>query len=369
MIFTISDVVARAGVGDPWERAEEVTTADPATITAAATGFAAASGHARAAVVAAERADAITAESHLVDRVAVHDAPAATAATRNALGDGGEHPERIARMLASVAADLVTTQGHVQAALTALEQQLNTITATSPGLDPAAAERALFDQAVTAVRTHGGTIAAELDAYDRVLAAHASMLADLSYDPPTDPDPIGEDSSPALEALDALGALADAALHDPQTVVGLLAGAGLVSVGATAVLAGGAVTVGSGGTLAVGGVPTVAAGVGLVGVGGALVVASVDRLTSAAAQAEARRSADRKAPSVNQAQKEVERGKAPKSIDRFDKGHPQLREQPHVHFKDGNALNQDGTWKHGPGRQLTNDEKDFLTDFGWQAPK
>ena len=41
-------------------------------------------------------------------------------------------------------------------------------------------------------------------------------------------------------------------------------------------------------------------------------------------------------------------------------------EKPHVHFKDGNTLNQDGTWKHG-GRDLTNKEKEFLKRYGWET--
>ena len=38
-----------------------------------------------------------------------------------------------------------------------------------------------------------------------------------------------------------------------------------------------------------------------------------------------------------------------------------------MHFKDGNALNQDGTWKHG-GRELTNEEKKYLKGIGWKIP-
>ena len=61
---------------------------------------------------------------------------------------------------------------------------------------------------------------------------------------------------------------------------------------------------------------------------------------------------------TNILQKDTEKGKAPKSINRYDIGKGK-HEKPHVHFKDGNALNQDGTWKHG-GRKLTNKETKFL---------
>jgi RHS repeat-associated protein len=71
--------------------------------------------------------------------------------------------------------------------------------------------------------------------------------------------------------------------------------------------------------------------------------------------------------SPNQMQKKVEAGQAPKSVDRVDS--PRFpHEKPHVEFKDGNALNNDGTWKHG-GRNLTNVEKEWLQNNGWQLPK
>ena len=53
------------------------------------------------------------------------------------------------------------------------------------------------------------------------------------------------------------------------------------------------------------------------------------------------------------------------SINRYDIGKGK-HEKPHVHFKDGNALNQDGTWKHG-GRKLTNKEKKFLEKYDWKT--
>lgn len=36
----------------------------------------------------------------------------------------------------------------------------------------------------------------------------------------------------------------------------------------------------------------------------------------------------------------------------------------HVHFKNGSALNKDGTWKNGKGN-LTNDQKQYLKQNGW----
>lgn len=66
-------------------------------------------------------------------------------------------------------------------------------------------------------------------------------------------------------------------------------------------------------------------------------------------------------------QKQVERGQAPRSVDRVDRAR-RPHEKDQVHFKDGSALNRDGTWKHG-GRALTNAEKDWLFENGWILPE
>jgi hypothetical protein len=71
--------------------------------------------------------------------------------------------------------------------------------------------------------------------------------------------------------------------------------------------------------------------------------------------------------SPNQMNQQVMRGQAPKSVDRVDS--PRFpNEKPHVEFKDGNALNNDGTWKHG-GRALTNAEKEWIQKNGWKLPQ
>ncbi|HEX4019860.1 MAG TPA: RHS repeat-associated core domain-containing protein [Acidobacteriaceae bacterium] len=76
---------------------------------------------------------------------------------------------------------------------------------------------------------------------------------------------------------------------------------------------------------------------------------------------------NKKKTSTNQMQKQVERGQAPKSVDRVDT--PRFpNEKPHVEFTDGSALNDDGTWKHG-GRPLTNEEGNWLQQNGWSTPR
>jgi hypothetical protein len=77
--------------------------------------------------------------------------------------------------------------------------------------------------------------------------------------------------------------------------------------------------------------------------------------------------AKRVGKSINQLNKLVKTGKAPKSIKRFDKGKDINQPVDHVHFKDGGALRRDGVWRHG-GRKLTNEETKFLKDNGWTIP-
>jgi len=71
--------------------------------------------------------------------------------------------------------------------------------------------------------------------------------------------------------------------------------------------------------------------------------------------------------SPNQMNQQAQKGQAPASVDRVDT--PRFpHEQPHIEFKDGNALNIDGTWKHG-GRALTNEEANWITSNGWSLPR
>ena len=70
--------------------------------------------------------------------------------------------------------------------------------------------------------------------------------------------------------------------------------------------------------------------------------------------------------SINQLQKLVNIGKAPKTITRFDKV-KNLKEIDHVHFSNGSALNLDGTWRHG-FKTLTNEEIKFLKLYEWTIP-
>jgi RHS repeat-associated protein len=76
-----------------------------------------------------------------------------------------------------------------------------------------------------------------------------------------------------------------------------------------------------------------------------------------------------KISSAGKMQREVERGRAPKEVDRVDKGNPDDPgdKDPHVHLKDTRALKQDGTWKEGAG-EISKAVANWLTSHGWGIP-
>ncbi|CAF1031082.1 unnamed protein product [Rotaria sp. Silwood1] len=73
-------------------------------------------------------------------------------------------------------------------------------------------------------------------------------------------------------------------------------------------------------------------------------------------------------PSVNKMQQEVNKGQAPRTVRRVDQASLNIGDsRAHVHFTDGSALKDDGTWKHG-GRKLSREEKQWLQKHGWKIP-
>ena len=91
-----------------------------------------------------------------------------------------------------------------------------------------------------------------------------------------------------------------------------------------------------------------------------------DAITASISEANGKRT------SRNQMQKQVESKKAPKEVDRVDGPHIGTEnQQDHIHFKDGTAINVDGTQSHkGNGiPQITNAILKWILDNGWSAPR
>ena len=70
----------------------------------------------------------------------------------------------------------------------------------------------------------------------------------------------------------------------------------------------------------------------------------------------------------SQMQKQVERGQAPKEVDRVDKPHVE-GQQPYIHFGDGTSLNQDGSIHdaHRGTPNVSNKVKKWLEKNGWRV--
>lgn len=150
------------------------------------------------------------------------------------------------------------------------------------------------------------------------------------------------------------------------------AGTGTIAAGGVLATAGAGLTVSTVGAGVVVGAPAVAVGAEIAGVGaataatgGVMVMNSSKNKSDEYERGKSKSNTRQTNKSGNQLKKAIEKGKAPKSIDRYDVGRGDY-EKPYVHFKDGNALNQDGSWKHG-GRDLTNKEKEFLKRYGWKT--
>ena len=68
-------------------------------------------------------------------------------------------------------------------------------------------------------------------------------------------------------------------------------------------------------------------------------------------------------------QKEVERGQAPRDVERVDKPHVPNQE-PHVHYKDGTSSNRSGTTHdaHRGDPNPSREAREWLEQHGWTPP-
>ena len=142
-----------------------------------------------------------------------------------------------------------------------------------------------------------------------------------------------------------------------------------ITTGGTVATAGVAVTAGSAGTGVVVGAPVAAGGATIAGIGTVEIGAGTLLMSNAGTNKSAGYDRGKKetTKSLNQLNKDIDKGKAPKNIDRFDKPHNQ-HGQEHVHFKDGSALNKDGTWKEG-SYDMTKKQIEYLIENGWNIKK
>ena len=159
---------------------------------------------------------------------------------------------------------------------------------------------------------------------------------------------VARETSPGVSAMAAGGALATAGVE----VTASTASAGVV-VGGPAVAAGAEIA---------------APGAATAATGGVLVMnSSMNKNDGYERGKNTSTDNSTKKKSGNQLQRDISKGRAPKSFKGIHKG-KYKGEQTHVHFDDGSTLNYDGTWKHG-GRELTKAEQEFLNNYDWNLNK
>ena len=197
-MLSYPELARRAGV-DPWRLRDDLAVGNPAEITGLAQRFAQAAGDAELATGLAAEASELTARGYTVDGSPVHDPAAHVSATRRLLGGGGDALRRIARILDSISDDLEVRIPAARSEVGALEGELRAIGGrwTSflqsvghhlPPDDQQAVRQELVDDAVDAVRRHGGTVQASVTAYEQALSGYLRTLADLGYVPPGELD-------------------------------------------------------------------------------------------------------------------------------------------------------------------------------------
>ena len=139
----------------------------------------------------------------------------------------------------------------------------------------------------------------------------------------------------------------------------IVAGSGTMFAGETMTAIGVTLTIGSAGAASTASIPTAISGVVVTEAGAITAAAGMNMMNNAQQNKKAGyRRGKETSKGINQLNKEVQKGQAPKGITRFDKTHTEGG-QEHVHFKDGSALNKDGSWKEGLF-DMTKKQKEYL---------
>ena len=153
-------------------------------------------------------------------------------------------------------------------------------------------------------------------------------------------------------------------------------GGGMDAIGSTAV-AGGAIAIATvagapeGAIAVAGGAATAATGAALVSGGMVVLANAADNVKDGYNRGNDQTSGEKKKPaSYGHIQRLIEKGQAPKSFESAHKGHGP-KGKPHIHLKNGSSFNLDGS-KHDTKNykgQLTNEEKQFIREQGWNIPE
>jgi hypothetical protein len=215
--FEQASLVSAAGV-DPWGLVKKLNAGDPAQIESLAAAFYRAGGDLTDAHTATAQAQSYVKQGYQVQGSSPLDFDRNAAQTKAAIKGGAENLPKIAKILGSVAQDLAGATTQARAEVDTLDGQLTKIVGEwntfwqgighhLPEEDWLPVRNSYLDQAVQAVKTHGGTVNGYVTTYESSLATALRSMADLGYLPP---DPVEE--GPGDVNLDSAQAKKDAAL-------------------------------------------------------------------------------------------------------------------------------------------------------------
>ena len=196
--FDEATLSSHAGV-DPWKMQRQLKTGDPAAIESLASAFYKASGHLADSTAATKTSQSYVKQGYTVQGSSPLDASAEAAKLVKDPQVGSAHTYQIAKVLGGVGTDLDTAAtkatGEVSAldsTISSLVTQYNNLVALyhhtgedrepDNGLDQAQLE--IFNKAVSATKSHGGTVETLLTGYETSLHSALKSMADLGYVPP-----------------------------------------------------------------------------------------------------------------------------------------------------------------------------------------
>ncbi|WP_375484693.1 hypothetical protein [uncultured Jatrophihabitans sp.] len=196
--FDEATLSSKANV-DPWKMHRQLHTGDPAAIESLATAFFKASGHSSEATSSLKLWKTYVGQGYKTQGSSPLDVNAEAHKMAKSSELGHRHTYQIAKILRGVGSDLDTATVQAGTEVTALNSRITSLVAQynqlvtlyhhtgedrEPNNGEDAALLAIFNQAVAATRSHGGTVKHLLTGYETSLHGALKSMADLGYVPP-----------------------------------------------------------------------------------------------------------------------------------------------------------------------------------------
>jgi hypothetical protein len=211
MTLISRDELAQKAGFDPWKEQAQLAKGDPAQVEGLAAAFYKAGGDMTTSNSYQQKAQHYVGEGYQVNGASPVDFDAQAAGTKTS----PEHLQQIGKTLDSVAGDLdgaiskaTSEVNGLNGELASIEQQWASFMQQTghhlPPEDREAARNDFINQAVAAVKAHGGTVRQVLTGYEETLFGAQRTMADLGYVPPSQLDDLGSDADAYVKNLQTL---------------------------------------------------------------------------------------------------------------------------------------------------------------------